>query len=344
MKGDRIPPDREPSSARSASDREGSVDKSRTSLCVGGRSEPRTARDPGTVWKIRPTNLRNQNSPVVFVWESGYIDTMRESSKILYGALAGLIVCTGANAVVSETSPNHYQSIPERNLFALKPAPPPPTNDPPPLALPKIVLNGITTVLGRKLAIMKALFPAKPGEAAKEETYMLAEGQRDGDIEVLQVDEKAGSVRLNNFGTIMTLTLDKDAPKPAAQASPAALSPTGPVPPPMPAAATPGAPTTVSPGQKLLALRNSRLPATGATLPLTNTTNAMPQPAIAPPPITNAQPPAVAPETPLTPEEQVVLRELEREAAKQQLEKGALPSTPPARPAPAQPTTPLAPQ
>ena len=39
---------------------------------------------------------------------------------------------------------------------------------------------------------------------------MLAEGQRDGDIEVLEIDEKAGNVKVNNFGIPQTIDFNRD--------------------------------------------------------------------------------------------------------------------------------------
>lgn len=134
---------------------------------------------------------------------------MRESGKILNCVLATLALCMGVDAMAADSSPAQYQSITDRNLFDLKPAPPVQIVDPLPPALPKIILQGIATVLPQKVAIIKVLFPAKPGEPAKEQSYLLAEGQRDGGIEVLQVDEKAGSVKVNNSGTVMTVTFEK---------------------------------------------------------------------------------------------------------------------------------------
>ena len=40
----------------------------------------------------------------------------------------------------------------------------------------------------------------------------MSEGQRAGPIEVLQINEKAGSVKVNNSGTVMVLTFEKDGP------------------------------------------------------------------------------------------------------------------------------------
>ena len=78
-------------------------------------------------------------------------------------------------------------------MFGLKPPPPPPTpeaNKPPP---PKITLQGITTFVGIKRVLFKVQMPPKPGDPPKgEQSFILAEGQRDGDIEVLEIDDKPG--------------------------------------------------------------------------------------------------------------------------------------------------------
>lgn len=129
------------------------------------------------------------------------------------------MVCTAANAVPvnsAESSDNPYQNIVDRNVFSLKPPPPPP--DPTEVAKPtalKITLTGITTILGNKRVLMKTPPPpGKPGEGPKtEQSYILTEGQREGDIEVLEIDDKAGSVKVNNAGTIQTLTFEKDGAK-----------------------------------------------------------------------------------------------------------------------------------
>lgn len=154
----------------------------------------------------------------------------------------GLAFCTGLEAMTTAQAPDPpYQGIVERNVFGLKPPPPPPdpeANKPPP---PKIILTGILSgsVFGGKRALMKTPpAPVKPGEKPKgEQYYILNEGQREGDIEVLDIDDKAGSVKVNNSGTVVTLTLEKDGQKlPSTPAPPMPQgipTPTGIMPPPM---------------------------------------------------------------------------------------------------------------
>lgn len=132
---------------------------------------------------------------------------MKHGKRMLMYTLAAFALCTAANAATSDSSGSPYQGVVERNVFGLKPPPPPPDPEatkPPP---PKIFLQGITTFGGTKRALLKAQMPAKPGEPPKAEqsSFILAEGQREGDIEVLEIDAKEGTVKVNDFGTITTL-------------------------------------------------------------------------------------------------------------------------------------------
>src|SRR6266404_578456 len=136
---------------------------------------------------------------------------MKYSGKIAIGTLCTLAICTGALGVSAD---NVYRGIIDRNVFGLK-SPPPPAdpeaNKPPP---PKIIPTGITTILGGKRALFKVQMPAHPPEPAKEQSFIMTEGQREGQIEVLEIDEKAGSIKLNDYGTVVTLSLEKDGAKP----------------------------------------------------------------------------------------------------------------------------------
>jgi hypothetical protein len=155
-----------------------------------------------------------------------------------------------------------YQLIPEQNVFKLR-APermqtPPPT----PIKLPKILLQGISTIaLSKKVLFMTA---AEPGQ--KERWYVFEEGQSRDGISVLRIDEKSRCVTFNNRGTIQELNLAKDAPK-------------------------------------------------------------SPKPDIKPP-INTLLPPPRARKDP-TPEEQIILIEVERERTKNEVERGDLPALPP---------------
>src|SRR4051812_1482576 len=154
---------------------------------------------------------------------------MKHGGKMLVcivGGLAFSIAAPAVPVVTSESSDNPYQSIVDRNVFSLKP--PTPAADPAEANKPtvvKITLTGMTTILGINGVWLKTPPPPENlGEGRKSElSYILTEGQREGDIEVLEIDEKAGSVKVNNAGTVQTLTFEKDGAKlPATVAPPAA--------------------------------------------------------------------------------------------------------------------------
>jgi hypothetical protein len=206
------------------------------------------------------------------------------------------MLCPGGK-VFSAAATRDYSQISVRNLFGLHEQTVP-IVEPPKQQLPKIVLNGITT-MGSKLVFLKVQFPQKAGEQPQgEQSFMLTEGQREGGIEILEINEKAGTIRVNNFGNEMTIAFDKDADK--AAKSP----PTG----------QPGAPNfagggrAMNPGisgyQRMVPSRTGRqVPATAEAPPL-------------PPTPTPTQPllQKQTTEKPLTPEEQAILRELEQAA------------------------------
>lgn len=131
-----------------------------------------------------------------------------------------VILAPGANGQADSGSEGPYHRIIERNAFSLKPAPKPEDFKPPAEPPPKITLTGITTILGSKQALMKVQVPPKKPDPAKEMSYIIEEGHRDGEIEVLVIDEKAGAVKVNNHGTIQDLNFEKDGVKLAATLPP----------------------------------------------------------------------------------------------------------------------------
>jgi hypothetical protein len=136
---------------------------------------------------------------------------MNGGKKALISTVGIVFTCATAWAI---TADNPYQGIVDRNVFGLRAPPPPPdpneVNKPQP---PKITPTGLTTILGNKRVLFKVQQPARPPEPAKEQSFIMTEGQREGQIEVLEIDEKAGSIKFNNYGTVVTLTLEKDGPK-----------------------------------------------------------------------------------------------------------------------------------
>ena len=117
--------------------------------------------------------------------------------------LAGTVV---SSAPAAE---NPYTPIVTRNVFGLVPIPVhDPANDPPETPLPKITPNGIMKLFGKLQVLFKvAGTPAKPGQPAKDESYVLAEGERQDEIEVQKIDEATSTITFDNHGTIQSLPL-----------------------------------------------------------------------------------------------------------------------------------------
>ncbi len=102
-----------------------------------------------------------------------------------------------------------YTTIVARNMFGLLPIPPQDTNPPaPPVEPPpKITPNGIMTIFGRDQALFKVANKPKPGQPAKEDSYVLSEGERQDGIEVVKINHESGSITFDNHGTIQELSL-----------------------------------------------------------------------------------------------------------------------------------------
>ena len=141
------------------------------------------------------------------------MNTLSLSHSRGFVCLLGVLVL-GANTHATTTIPkeNPYaKAIVGRNVFSLIPPSPARIVDPPPTPRPRITLQGVTTMLSRRQVLFKVQMPTKPGEPANETLFVLSEGEREGEIEVLEIDERAGTVRFNNRGSVETLNLKNDA-------------------------------------------------------------------------------------------------------------------------------------
>jgi hypothetical protein len=156
-----------------------------------------------------------------------YLRIMKRLGKIVVCLAGGLLLSAGARADDGVLPNNPYAPIVVRNIFALNPPPPAdagPPADPP----PKITPNGIMTIFGHLQVLFKVAGTAKPGQPAKDEAYILSEGQRQDEIEVTHIDEQASLVTFNNHGTVQELPLVKANPPPVSTPTPAPQG--GPVP------------------------------------------------------------------------------------------------------------------
>jgi hypothetical protein len=128
---------------------------------------------------------------------------MKHFIKIAVCLAGGLALSASARADDIALTGNPYAQVVARNIFGLNP---PVVVDPNAASLAppvKIMPNGIMSIFGQVQVLFKAAGTA-PG---RENSYMLAEGQRQDDIEVTKIDEKNGIVTFNNHGEIQTLPL-----------------------------------------------------------------------------------------------------------------------------------------
>jgi hypothetical protein len=191
-----------------------------------------------------------------------YIKTMKRGRKTLAFVLSTMALGNGAQALIPESTGGPYQGIVARNVFDVHPPVPhdPALDRPPAPPPPNIRLQGITDILHRKQVIFKVQLPPKPPAPAKEESYIMTEGQREGEIEVLEIDVKAGTVKMNDYGVITNLSIELNGEK-------LVSGPPAGAPPPTPAAQlpAPGAfvPPTLPAGR--MPPRTLRLPGSAAS-------------------------------------------------------------------------------
>lgn len=150
-----------------------------------------------------------------------YIELMKV--RFLCGLLAGVGLATGfALRTAAATPPptasaapaeNPYSAvITGRNAFGLVPIPVhDPAQDTPVDPPPKIVPNGIMTIFGRLQALFKVQVPAKGAVPAREISYTMSEGDRQDEILVMKIDEKAATITFDNHGVVQVLELAKAA-------------------------------------------------------------------------------------------------------------------------------------
>ncbi|HEX4349399.1 MAG TPA: hypothetical protein VH251_03390 [Verrucomicrobiae bacterium] len=241
---------------------------------------------------------------------------MKSFGKITVCLAVNLALGAGLRAETVPMTGNPYAPVVARNIFGL--LPPPPPVDPNAVAIQppvKITLNGIMNVFGQVQAFYKAAGKT-PG---KEDAYMLAAGQGQDDIEVVKIDEKNGAVTFNNHGVQQVIPL---AAAPAGSAPTAVGANPG-------ATGIPGIPRVV-PGRNNFGSSGFNntfggRSAAGGGIPNGSSPNN--DGAYSVP--TRSSSFIQQPQTSLTPEEQTVAIEVNREATKQKVLQGDLPPLPP---------------
>ncbi len=229
---------------------------------------------------------------------------MKHFGKIAACLAGSLALNASLRADTVPLTGNPYALVVARNIFGL--LPPVAVDTAPPVAEPpvKITLNGIMNVFGQ----VQAFFKVAGRTPGKEDSYMLTEGQGQDEIEVVKIDEKNGVVTFNNHGLEQVLPLAAAAgslPTPTGGTGVAGVS--GGIPAPAGNFVSSGFNTAF--GGRGIAGGN---PGTDLrTVPTRN--NSFIQ----------------QPQTSLSPEEQTVAIEVNREVTKQQVLEGSMPPLPP---------------
>jgi hypothetical protein len=131
---------------------------------------------------------------------------MKRAGKIAVCLAGGLVLNAGLRADDVVLPGNPYAPVVARNVFGLNPivvddntqAPEPPA---------KITPNGIMSIFGHLQVLFKVSGAIKAGKPAGDESYILAEGQRQDDIEVTHIDQKASIVTFDNHGVVQKIPL-----------------------------------------------------------------------------------------------------------------------------------------
>jgi hypothetical protein len=140
---------------------------------------------------------------------------MKRGGKTLICFFCAGAMTTGVKALVNDVEQGNparggdspYSAIWLRNVFDLKPPPPTTTTPAQTTAPSNVQLTGITTMLGTK----RVLISVTAGKAGKPESYMMREGERQGGLEILEINPKAGTVKINLDGLESTITFSTNA-------------------------------------------------------------------------------------------------------------------------------------
>ncbi len=120
-----------------------------------------------------------------------------------------------------------YAAIPVRNIFGLLPPAPPsaPQQEDPAKNLPKILPQGIMGNFGNYKVLFKVA-PVKPNPKAKDEYYILREGEAQEEIEVKKINNANSLITFINHGVEQELPLVNTPPSDGAAAADKPSGPT----------------------------------------------------------------------------------------------------------------------
>jgi len=113
---------------------------------------------------------------------------------------------TGTTATDAGISTRPFDAIARGNVFRLKPRLPEIHPPPPAEARLRITLQGVTTILGRPQALLSLQEVTSAGTARSNRSCVVAEGESQQGVAVLEVNWQTGRVRLDHLGRELVLT------------------------------------------------------------------------------------------------------------------------------------------
>ena len=146
---------------------------------------------------------------------------MKHVGKLAVWLAGALALSPSARCADATTAGGPYATVITRNIFGLNPPAPAGSEAADATPPPKITPNGIMSIFGQLQVLFKVTAPAKTGGAAGDQSYIHCEGQRQDDIEVIKIDEKAGVVTFDNHGETQELPLVATAPSSTPSPGPA---------------------------------------------------------------------------------------------------------------------------
>ena len=216
---------------------------------------------------------RNRNQQLELVFNPGmeYVKRMNWPKKPLLFGLGGLLLATAAWGDVNAPGDSSYHVFVERNAFGLKPPPPtlPVTNTQPAQKV-DVKFTGITSDRSGKKAWL--VVPPPPNNRTQNPQYLsMREQETQGDIQVLEIDDKENTVKIVNAGIPAVLTFkDNGYATPTMAAMPGnPLMPHGvpgmlPTPGGLPTPGIVPAPMTPAPGMKTTGVTPTGIPVNDA--------------------------------------------------------------------------------
>lgn len=114
----------------------------------------------------------------------------------------------GQGFVSAEANP--YAIITQRNLFGLRA--PNPGNSPSSADLPpQITVCGTMSIFGRPQVLFKVAGTPQPGQTVSETSHILAVGEIEAGVAVIQINLASESITFNNHNLIQTISLGSPA-------------------------------------------------------------------------------------------------------------------------------------